>query len=174
MASEPATPRRTVVRHAARVLVVDGKRRLLLFLFRYTPEDGVERNVWIAPGGGLEAGETHEAAAARELWEETGLRLDPGPCVWTRSHTNLWTDFYIEQHERYFVALVDEAEIVLTNQGEFERALMPEYRWWSHDEIAASTASFAPQSLSTLLPAILEGRYPDEPYHIEEPFRAGN
>jgi 8-oxo-dGTP pyrophosphatase MutT (NUDIX family) len=33
------------------------------------------RAYWVIPGGGQEAGETEEACVQREMWEETGLRV---------------------------------------------------------------------------------------------------
>jgi 8-oxo-dGTP pyrophosphatase MutT (NUDIX family) len=156
----------TVVRHAARVVLLDKRDRLLLFLFRYTPSDGAQREVWITPGGGIEAGETPKAAAIRELWEETGITADLGPCVWTRCNTSPWSDHLIEQHEHYFVARVEADDVVLTNQTEFERGLMPEYRWWTCDELAASQAVFAPGRIATALLPLIAGDYPPEPFDV--------
>jgi ADP-ribose pyrophosphatase YjhB (NUDIX family) len=34
---------------------------------------------WSLPGGALETGETLHEAVCREVWEETGLRVKPGP-----------------------------------------------------------------------------------------------
>jgi ADP-ribose pyrophosphatase YjhB (NUDIX family) len=34
---------------------------------------------WMLPGGGVERGESHTEALVRELAEETGLDVDPGP-----------------------------------------------------------------------------------------------
>jgi 8-oxo-dGTP diphosphatase len=58
-------------------VVVDGDRRVLLVKRRHEPLAGQ----WSLPGGALELGETLEAAAAREIREETGLVVDVGPVV---------------------------------------------------------------------------------------------
>jgi ADP-ribose pyrophosphatase YjhB (NUDIX family) len=49
-------------------VALDGERRILLVQHR---KDG--REYWLLPGGGVEAGETLQEAALRELREETGL-----------------------------------------------------------------------------------------------------
>ena len=63
-------------RRAARVLLVDAAGRALL-LHGGDPVRP-EQRWWFTPGGGLQAGETPAEGAARELLEETGLRVEPG------------------------------------------------------------------------------------------------
>ena len=65
-----------VPRLAARVLLLDEGSRILLF--RGGDPAAPERGTWwFTPGGGLEPGETRHQGAARELFEETGLRVSP-------------------------------------------------------------------------------------------------
>ena len=56
--------------HAGGVVVrtVDGEREYLLVEARRSPGE------WVLPKGHIEAGETPEAAAAREVEEEAGVR----------------------------------------------------------------------------------------------------
>jgi len=64
-----------VDRRAGRVLLVDRAGRALL-LHGGDPARPAER-WWFTPGGGLSGDETAAEGAARELFEETGLRVDP-------------------------------------------------------------------------------------------------
>jgi 8-oxo-dGTP pyrophosphatase MutT (NUDIX family) len=55
-----------------RAMVIDGAGRV--FLVKHSYVDG-----WHLPGGGVETGETMHAALARELFEETKIRLSSPP-----------------------------------------------------------------------------------------------
>ncbi len=57
-------------------VIVDGGK-VVLIKRRYEPLKGQ----WSLPGGGVEIGETLEAAVARELLEETGLEVMVGPVI---------------------------------------------------------------------------------------------
>ena len=79
------------------VIVDDGK--VVLIKRKYEPLKGQ----WSLPGGMVEIGETLEAALAREMLEETGLRVDVGPVI--EVFDRIMRD---EEHRvRYHYVLVD-------------------------------------------------------------------
>jgi 8-oxo-dGTP pyrophosphatase MutT (NUDIX family) len=62
-------------RHSARLLVINPSQQVLLFHFQHKGDALDGQSHWATPGGGLEPGESFEAAAVRELFEETGLNV---------------------------------------------------------------------------------------------------
>ena len=50
-----------------------------LMLHRIKKKNDVNHDKWIGVGGKLDPGETAEACALREVWEETGLTMQSPP-----------------------------------------------------------------------------------------------
>jgi len=163
-----------IPRQAARVLLIDSQDRVLLIRAVLPPEIQVEatpgvtydehRVLWLTPGGGLDYGETHEQAALRELWEETGVnRVELGPCVWHRSHVFEWKNALWDQQERYFVVRVESPDVHMDFVNPEEMHVLTELRWWNVEEIAASDEVFVPNNMAEFLPPIISGDYPAKP-----------
>lgn len=149
-------------------MLIDDQERVLLMRYEeLVPADPKltgPMSFWVPPGGGVMEGETFEAAIAREIEEETGMRIpvDALPWIWTRDHQLMHRGELKHFHERYFVSKVQTPERLHNRTDE----PIMEMRWWSHEEIERSSETFFPQGLERLLLDVLTGRHPAEPIHI--------
>lgn len=145
------TPRR-----AARVLLVDAAGRVLLFA-GFDPARPDHR-YWFTPGGGLDPGESPAVGAARELVEETGLRLTPeqlGEPVWRDTIEFPFDGVWYRQEQEFFLVRVPAWEVDTTGFSDVERASVDGHRWWSVDELAGTDERYYPPDLPTVLARVL-------------------
>ncbi|MCW2607943.1 MAG: hydrolase [Frankiales bacterium] len=142
-----------VDRQAARVLLLDAEERVLLFRGQ-DPREPERGTWWLTPGGGLDPGESAAQGAARELFEETGLRLDPsalGDPVHERVAEFVFDGQAYRQSEHFFLARVREHEVDTSGFTALEVSAMLEHRWWSPRELRDSDVVVYPEALPAVL-----------------------
>ena len=106
--------------HFGAVTAVWHEGRLLLVRDSY-------RGLWSMPGGGIGRGEAPEAAAARELAEETGVVVAPGALRLAGIFENVWE--YRPDTVRVFeTTLVARPALLLDNRE------IVEARWVTREE----------------------------------------
>lgn len=141
---------RRIPRPAARILLVDANRRVLLM--RFTPDD--RPPLWCTPGGAVDPGETYEQAARRELWEEVGLDIDCGPQVAQRTAEFLTFErVEVTADERYFRVDVDTHDVRAGALTLLEQRLMTGSRWFAANELVDWPETIYPADLAALLAA---------------------
>lgn len=127
-------------RISARVVLLDGDGAVLL-LCGSDPaaSDGPAPRWWFTVGGAAQHGETLTQAAARELEEETGLRVEPaqmiGP-VWRRDAVFEFNGSVIRSEEMFFVHRTDRFEPSTAGRSTLERAYIHGHRWCDATMIA--------------------------------------
>jgi 8-oxo-dGTP pyrophosphatase MutT (NUDIX family) len=167
-----ANPAALSRRLSARVLLVDEDDRVLLLFNRNSVVPGADS--YYTVGGRVEAGESLAEAAARELFEETGLRVAPealGTVVCRREGpmrltAGADTGVLVHAEEHYFLLRTNRFEPDFSGLEEGERREILHGAWLSLADLDATDATVFPIGLSGLLKCLFTEEPPATPIEL--------
>jgi 8-oxo-dGTP diphosphatase len=154
------------IREAVRALVIDELDRILLVRFEFP-----DATRWALPGGGINAGESDEAALRRELAEELGLS-DPviGAHLWNRTHIIPMIGGQFDgQRERAYEVRVPSSFVPMPafSWEQLNAEYVFELRWWTLPELEEADIVTAPRELAAIAGMIVASGPPAEPLTVD-------
>jgi 8-oxo-dGTP pyrophosphatase MutT (NUDIX family) len=131
------------------MFLVDAEERVLLVHDRLDLDR--DDSHWIAPGGGVEADESLREAALREVFEETGIRVElpvDAEVMFVEREVFWFAGEHIDQLNHYFLARVESGLTVKpTAPTDHETVVALGTRWWPLDELDAADVVRSPADI---------------------------
>lgn len=146
-------------RRAARVLILDEAGRVLLV--QGHDADEPDRQWWFTIGGGIDEGETAREAARREMFEETGLRVDiddlQGPVVERSAIFDFARERCRQDEEFFYVRVSADEQLSTAGWTELENNFIDDLAWMTVEELREVSVEVFPKVLPDIVESLANG-----------------
>jgi len=164
------------VRHSVKIILLNETDDLLLMRIDDPQTRGVGEDYrgpfWCMIGGQIEAGESVLEAAARELFEETGIAEEDvnfGPIVWFGECDLILYGTPTHIKQQFIVARTKKKTLSPANLTPGEAKRVKQLAYFSLHDIINSDEIIYPVLLPAYLPGIIAVKYSEEPIEIKLP-----
>lgn len=140
-------------RRVSRIVLLDENDNFLLFRTS-SPRLLVPVVRWITPGGGVDPHENHHEGAVRELYEETGLRVENlGESFHSVSGESIFNDGHVQStYTEFFVHRTSHFMPTTENWLPNEHVDITDTRWWTLGEISQlDQGEYSPSGLQGIV-----------------------
>lgn len=129
-------------RLAVRALILDQQKRLLLV----NAYAGDRSDLWCAPGGGVESGQSLPDNLRREVYEETGLSVEPQDLALVNEFHDPGSGFH--QVELFFRARVTSG--LIRDDWQDPEKVVSRRAFFDRNQLVSGRIRFKPDSLATI------------------------
>lgn len=162
------------IRNSVKILLLNDNNELLLMSSHNPSNKSItgeyHGRYWSLIGGAIEAKESLKEAAAREIYEETGIQwkeIEFGPIVWYGEFDLILHDTPTHIKQTFIVAKTKQKNLSLSHLTEFEKNVVKELAWFSLEKIQNCSEVVYPVVLPEYLPDIFAEKYPDTILEID-------
>ncbi|OYU75988.1 MAG: NUDIX hydrolase [Alphaproteobacteria bacterium PA3] len=146
----------TSIRQVGRVLIRNHAGEVFLLRGK-DPGEPNRPAFWFTPGGKIDAGETAQEAAARELREEVGILVEPaalGEVIGTEDVTYRFNGVSYRQSGVFFALRHENPRLHAEGLNALEAQTIDTGRWWSLAQIITSEETIYPAHLAEMLASL--------------------
>lgn len=153
------------IRHSSRIVLLNKEHEILLMKIQLPTY-----SLWCTIGGEIEPNESPLKAAKREVFEEIGYSesdVSLGSAIWYGEHIIDIKGTPTLHKETFFLGRTSRLDINAANLTDEEKSVVQGFKWWSIEELKATSEFIVPPRLAEYLSTLVEDGIPDKTVTVD-------